>query len=724
MPSRWKRLRSVGQTALAMIWLAAASVSFLCLPTESRGADGPPRQTEVAIVGDAFHIGGRPTYAGRTWRGKKIEGLLLNSRMVQGIFDDLNPETASRWAYPDTKKWDADRNTREFVAAMPAWRKAGLLGFTINLQGGSPQGYSREQPWHNSAITPEGDLRPEYMARLKLILDRADELGMVPILGIFYFGQDERLKDEAAVIRAVENTVDWIFDQGYRNVLIEVNNECNVRYDHAILQPRRVHELIERVKGRTRDGRRLLVGTSYGGGKVPEENVVRTSDFLLIHGNGVKDPRRIGEMVRETRSVPGYRPMPIVFNEDDHFDFDKPENNFTAAIGEYASWGYFDFRMQDEGFDEGYQSVPVNWGISSERKKGFFRLVKEIAMGGEMDKAKEKSQSRVVPGKTWHTKSPAQLGLDEARLAALRDLVKGNGIVVRKGQIAFTWGDVTASQDVASAAKPFISLLMLKAVEEGKLASVDDRLVEFEPRLASLNGGKDAAITWRHLAHQTSGYGLSERPGAAYAYNDFALALYYVTLTEKVYRQPGTDLFRKLVAEPLEFEDDFAFQNPDADRPGRLRVSVRDLARLGLLFLHRGEWRDHQILRSDLVDLMISQPLPADFPLSAGKDAAMIPGQKSLGGGKNITTCGPGFYAFNWWLNRTDRDGRRLYTALPDDAYLACGHGGNKMLWVVPSLDLVCAWRTEGIDDHDISAGSETTVCARAARLLAESVQD
>ena len=64
-------------------------------------------------------INGKPTYQGRRYKGLQIEGLLLNSRMVQGIFDDLNPETRSRWAYPDTTRWDPDRNTREFVAAMP-----------------------------------------------------------------------------------------------------------------------------------------------------------------------------------------------------------------------------------------------------------------------------------------------------------------------------------------------------------------------------------------------------------------------------------------------------------------------------------------------------------------------------------------------------------------------------------------------------------------------------
>jgi hypothetical protein len=346
-------------------------------------ADPPMRKTEVAIRGDGFTINGEPTYKGRTWNGKKVEGLLMNSRMVQGIFDDLNPETVGKWKYPDTGKWDPERNTKEFVAAMPEWRKHGLLAFTINLQGGSPQGYSKEQPWHNSAITPDGTLRPEYMARLEKILDKADALGMVAIVGLFYFGQDERLKDEEAVKRATDAAVDWLFDKGYRNVLVEVNNECNVRYDHAILKPDRVHELIDRVKARTRDGRRFPVGTSYGGNTVPKENVVRSSDFLLLHGNGVKDPARIGEMVRQARQVPGYRPMPVLFNEDDHFDFDKPANNFVAAVGEYASWGYFDFRMAGEGFADGYQSVPVDWGIGSPRKKGFFKLLAEITGEGK-----------------------------------------------------------------------------------------------------------------------------------------------------------------------------------------------------------------------------------------------------------------------------------------------------------------------------------------------------
>jgi hypothetical protein len=336
-------------------------------------------KTILTIEQDAFYINGVPTYKDRVWRGHKIEGLLLNARTVQATFDDLNPETKSRWDYPDGTPYDAQKNTRNFIKQMPKWRSSGLLSFTLNLQGGSPEGYSRAQPWHNSAINSDGSLRPDYLQRLEKILNKADSLGMAPMLGIFYFGQDQRVKDEVAVIRAVENTVEWILSKGWRNVLLEINNECNIpAYDHDILKPARVHELIEMAKAKTKNGHRLLVGTSYGGGVIPQENVVRASDFLLLHGNGVSDPKRIPRMVIETRAVAGYRPMPILFNEDDHFDFDKPENNFVSALTQYASWGYFDYRMKGEDFKEGYQSMPCDWASNSSRKKGFFKLLKEI----------------------------------------------------------------------------------------------------------------------------------------------------------------------------------------------------------------------------------------------------------------------------------------------------------------------------------------------------------
>jgi len=335
-------------------------------------------QTKVQIKGDKFFINGQATYSGQAWKGHTIEGLLMNARLVQGVFDDLNPETVDRWKYPDTGKWDADRNTDEFVANMSQWKAHGMLSFTINLQGGSPEGYSKNQPWHNSAFTAKGELRGAYMTRLKKILDEADRLEMVPILGLFYFGQDERLEDEKAVINAVDNAVNWLHNHKYKNVLIEINNECNVRYSHKILQPERVHELILRAKAIQKEGYRYYVSTSYGGKFIPLPNVVKAADFILLHGNGVTEPEKIVEMVNQTKAVEGYQKKPILFNEDDHFDFDKDFNNLIASISSYASWGYFDFRKKGEGFEEGYQSVPVDWSISSARKKGFFNLLKEI----------------------------------------------------------------------------------------------------------------------------------------------------------------------------------------------------------------------------------------------------------------------------------------------------------------------------------------------------------
>ena len=330
----------------------------------------------------------------------------------------------------------------------------------------------------------------------------------------------------------------------------------------------------------------------------------------------------------------------------------------------------------------------------------------------------------VYPGKDWERRTPADVGLLIDKLHALARLMGGRGCVVRNGYLVFTWGDATKSGDIASAVKPIISTLLFLAIQHGLLKSVDAKVADFEPRLRDLNHGKDAGITWRHLASQMSGYGLSEAPGAAYSYNDFALALYYDTLTGKVYKQAGSRVLKEQLGDALGFQDRYTFEafGPN-DRPGRLAISPRDLARFGLLYLRGGKWRGKQLVDPHFAWLALHSPIPADTPLTKGSNADMLPHQRSLGGSRNITPVGPGFYSFNWWLNGTDNKSRRLYVDGPPDMYGAVGHGGERGMWIIPSLDLIVSWNDANVNDHDASPGNPRTKCNQAMRLLHEAVR-
>ena len=331
----------------------------------------------------------------------------------------------------------------------------------------------------------------------------------------------------------------------------------------------------------------------------------------------------------------------------------------------------------------------------------------------------------VFPSVHWETRTPEQAGMAREKLDALKELVGGRGCVVRHGYMVYSWGDQSKSSDVASAFKPVLSTLLLVAIQEGRLKSADDLVAEFEPRLKSLNHGKDGTMTWRHLASQMSGYGLAEAPGAAYSYNDFALTLYYDQLMQKVFQTNGTEVLRTRLAEPLQFEDLATFDAfRRADRQGRLALSVRDFARFGLLYLHGGRWRDRHVIKPELIRMAINNPIPASTPLTSGREADMLPGQHSIGGTRNITPVGPGFYSFNWWLNRTNQAGQRLYVDAPPDAYVASGHGGKRTCWIFPNLDLVVSWNDSPIADHDTSPGNPDTKCNQAVKLMVAAVTD
>jgi len=353
----------------------------------------PQRKTCLSIQDQAFLINGKPTCPGRVYRERrpgekgnedhkeyKLEGLLFSAHMVNGIFDDLNPVTRKRWAYADGP-WDPERNTREFIKAMPTWRYHGLSAFSLNLQGGSPEGSASALAWQNSAYTRDGRLRADYMKRLEAVLDEADQQGLVVILGLFSPSQDQQVWDERSVVTAVDHVVDWLVDHKYTHVLVEVADACdNRQYDHAILTEARVHELVERVAKRS-EGKvdspagRLLVSASMDGGSLPPIDLLRAADVALLQGIGVDDPEHLRRLIRHTRGRMGSRLKPVLITADECTGFDQPDNPMLVAVSEYAGWGFADWRREGESYQQGFQSLPVDWGINSLRKYLFFRLL-------------------------------------------------------------------------------------------------------------------------------------------------------------------------------------------------------------------------------------------------------------------------------------------------------------------------------------------------------------
>jgi hypothetical protein len=210
-------------------------------------------------------------------------------------------------------------------------------------------------------------------------------------------------------------------------------------------------------------------------------------------------------------------------------------------------------------------------------------------------------------------------------------------------------------------------------------------------------------MTFRHLANQTAAYGVTERPGKAFNYSDWQAALFADALFLGVYRPPGwahvdAEVLHPRLGKILRFQDSptlLAFG--ESDRAGRLAISVRDLARFGLLFLRRGTWDGLQVLHAESVMAATRSPLPHTIPRTAGVAAEVCPGQRTIGSSRapiaESLTHHRGSYSWMWWTNGVDRGGRRAWPDVPPDTYLACGHKNcMRALVIIPSLDLVVVW--------------------------------
>ena len=349
--------------------------------------------TTVAIDGEQFLINGRPTYEGREYDGRRVSGLLFNTRMANAIFDDENRSTRTNWRYPDTGTWDPDRNTDEFCAALPGYAAHGVLGVTVGLQGGgsiyNPDVYDH---YVNTAFAPDGEVKPDYLDRLERVLSAADAAGMVVIVNFFYWRQLQWLEGDSAILRAAEEAADWLLEGGHTNVLVDLMNEF--QEGDGLLESQRIGEVIQLIRKRSHSGRRLLVSSSVHPEKwQPEGDWDDCVDFYIPHGNN-QNADELRKEIRALRSSRGFQenPRPILINEDSiHLD------SLEAALDEYASWGYysqgygcggswkhgrFDWlaagREEEYGRLSGFQTMPTNWSINTDEKREFFSKVATI----------------------------------------------------------------------------------------------------------------------------------------------------------------------------------------------------------------------------------------------------------------------------------------------------------------------------------------------------------
>lgn len=284
--------------------------------------------THVGIKGNQWYINGEITNP-----GSPAEGLLMNVRMVNAVFEDRS----KAWK-EQVETFDPDENTQNFINQIPEYVALGVNAFVISLQGGLP-GYEGAI---NTAYEPNGNLRNSYINRVAKAIKAADNQGAVIILSCFYQRQRDHqfaLKSKQAISDAVRNTATWIAEQKFTNVVLEIANE----YPHGgykswpdsdwLVSEKGQLELIETAKAIHPE---LLVSTSgLGNGKFPED-LAGVSDFLLIHFNNTA----LEDYSEKIYLLKKYG-KPIVCNEDD-----KTNKEGAAALAysviNGSSWGFME----------------------------------------------------------------------------------------------------------------------------------------------------------------------------------------------------------------------------------------------------------------------------------------------------------------------------------------------------------------------------------------------
>jgi CubicO group peptidase (beta-lactamase class C family) len=288
------------------------------------------------------------------------------------------------------------------------------------------------------------------------------------------------------------------------------------------------------------------------------------------------------------------------------------------------------------------------------------------------------SHAEEYPGTEWSKATPAEAGLDEAKLHQARDYALtggGSGYITRGGKLVLSWGDLAQRYDIKSSTKSFGAAALGLAIKDGKMR-LDDKAQKHHPGLGTppVENAKTGwldEVTILHLASQTAGFekpgGFTAqlfRPGTQWDYSD-SVPNWLAECITLAYHRDVDELMFERVFTPLGIQRDDLVWRKNQYRPdlidgikrrefgAGISANVDAMARFGLLWLRGGKWGDAQILPGDYVDqVRTTMPgvhgLPMRVPEEYGKAA--------------------NHYGLLWWNNADE-----TIEGLPLDAYWSWG---------------------------------------------------
>ncbi|WP_394840848.1 beta-lactamase family protein [Pendulispora brunnea] len=271
--------------------------------------------------------------------------------------------------------------------------------------------------------------------------------------------------------------------------------------------------------------------------------------------------------------------------------------------------------------------------------------------------------------------------------------------------------DAATLHDVRSVTKSIVSLLFGIAVSEGAVKNLDAPVLEYFPEYADLHTPERMKIRVRDVLSMTSGLAWDEDtlpytdprnseiamdlapdgnryvleqaivtpPGETFRYSggDVAIA---ATILARATQTPVEIYAEQKIWKPLEITQHVWLKN-DKGVPfaaSGLRLTPRDMGKIGQMMLAHGQWNGHQVVPAAWVDEATASHA------QVGTDPK----------------CGTR-YGYFWWLS----PGCTVTPTTP--WYWANGNGGQR-IWIIPSRDLVVVMTAGNynVPNHSASASA------------------